>query len=336
MEQAASLSEDFRRRFADGLCEITSDDISVVAFGSLARDEFARGSDVDWTALVDGGANPGHLGIAKQVRDLVKGLDAREPGQEGIFGNIAFSHDIIHQIGGEDDTNQNTTRRILLVLESRPIGRREAYDRVLNQVLTRYVDEARRFLETSARYHIPRFLLNDFARYWRTMAVDFAYKRRTRGGRGAAIRNIKLRISRKLIYVSGLLACFSLHLLASEEEKAFLTHDSAEFRSHEFVRYLRELFAHTPLEILASVINRHQSLHPTGVRLFRCYDNFLGVLSDAEKRNHLNLITPGDEPNDPQFQELRRISHEFRDALLDLFFSEQAGVLPLTKTFGVF
>ena len=43
------------------------------------------------------------------------------------------------------------------------------------------------FVLGSGPYHVPRFLLNDFARYWWTMAVDFAYKQRTRFGEGAAI-----------------------------------------------------------------------------------------------------------------------------------------------------
>jgi len=57
------------------------------------------------------------------------------------LGKLAFSHEIIHQIGGEDDTNSNTTKRILLLLESAPIGRHDASDRVLDSVLSRYILE---------------------------------------------------------------------------------------------------------------------------------------------------------------------------------------------------
>jgi hypothetical protein len=334
IETARTNACAFRDRLESGLFGMTSEGTSVVVFGSLARDEFTGGSDVDWTVLIDGVANPKHIDLARQVRSLVTSLEASPPGQEGIFGNMAFSHEIIHQIGGEDDTNSNTTKRILLILESRPIGRRDAYDRVLNQVLSRYIAEDARFLHHSARFHVPRFLLNDFARYWRTMAVDFAYKRRSRAGKGAAIRNLKLRMSRKLIFVSGLLACFSYHLLISDNEGSALL--NSPDASHEFVRHLRRVFAQTPLEIMAAVINRHEHLRPVGAQLFRAYDEFLGALSDETQRKHLDSLAHGDEDTDSLFGQLSRCSRTFRDALLDLFFDEPTGLGRLTKVYGVF
>jgi hypothetical protein len=44
------------------------------------------------------------------------------------------------------------------------------------------------------------------------MAVDFASKQRDRAGAGWGLRNAKLRMSRKLIFASGLLVCFSANL----------------------------------------------------------------------------------------------------------------------------
>jgi predicted nucleotidyltransferase len=280
IDNARAEASRFRQQLESSLFGLTSEDTSIVLFGSLARDEFTSGSDVDWTVLIDGIANPKHLDLAREAGKVLNSLGTREPGQEGIFGSVAFSHEIIHQIGGEDDTNSNTTKRILLVLESRPVGRRDAFDRVLNHVLSRYIAEDARFLQASARFHVPRFLLNDFARYWRTMAVDFAYKRRTRAGRGTAIRSIKLRMSRKLIFVSGLLACFSGHILLSASElSALIRTPNAPY---EFVRHLRRVLAQTPLEIVASVINRYQHLHPVGIRLFSAYEVFLAALRDKE------------------------------------------------------
>jgi hypothetical protein len=43
-----------------------SEDRSVVAFGSVRRDEWTSGSDLDWTLLIDGTADPAHLLIAQE------------------------------------------------------------------------------------------------------------------------------------------------------------------------------------------------------------------------------------------------------------------------------
>lgn len=204
---------------------------------------------------------------------------------------MAFSHRLVHLIGGEDDTNRNTTQRILMLLESAVIGRREAYDRVRKHILDRYILEDSRFTAKDAKCRVPRFLLNDFARYWRTMAVDFAYKRRTRAESGGAIRNIKLRMSRKLIYVSGLLACFACHLECGEQERNELFSDpDATRRSVEF---FSKTLDRTPLEILCGVLARYDHLGSVADRLLGAYNTFLGELADEIAENTwMNFCLP--------------------------------------------
>jgi hypothetical protein len=157
-------------------------------FGSLARGEWTSGSDLDWTYLIDGGANSDHLLIAQKIGKLLEENKAkfRPPSLTGTFGNMAFSHDVIHQIGGQNDTTKNTTQRILLLLESCAIGKRtDAYERVIRGVINRYLDEDNHPLTPDSKsYRVPRFLLNDIVRFWRTMAVDFASKQRDRAGKG--------------------------------------------------------------------------------------------------------------------------------------------------------
>ncbi len=127
-----------KNELSRALAGLDSADTSIVAFGSLARNEFTRGSDIDWTLLIDGQAASEHLAIANKVRDEIAKLEGKEPGGEGIFGKLSFSHDIIHQIGGQNDTNANTTQRILLLLESCVLGKPEAHDRVIGNILGRY------------------------------------------------------------------------------------------------------------------------------------------------------------------------------------------------------
>lgn len=217
IEDARKRAEQARDHVSKLLDEMkfVSGDTSVVVFGSLARDEFTDESDLDWTLLVDGQANSDHLRTAQAIRKKLSVVGFKEPGRTGVFGNTTFSHGLIHLIGGEDDTNRNTTQRILLLLESRAINRGEAdaYGRVLTGVLNRYLEEEANLLEArKKRYKVPRFLLNDIARFWRTMAVDFASKQRAREGEEWGLKVTKLAMSRKLIFASGLLVCFGCSL----------------------------------------------------------------------------------------------------------------------------
>ena len=330
---ARELAAQTRSTLARALRGVDSEDCSVVVSGSLARDEFTSGSDIDWTLLIDGQADPDVIELLPRIGEIVKSV-AKAPGREGTFGTMAFSHDLIHQIGGEDDTNRNATRRILLLLESSPVGRPEAYERVLKNVLQRYINEDDGFRRGSGKYHVPRFLQNDFARYWRTMAVDFAYKRRSRFGHGAAMRNFKLRMSRKLIYVSGLLTCFSCELKLSNRPRLFAC--PAPPGAPECVACLRDVLRQTPLEILATTLLAFPHLDGTAHRLFDAYDRFLGMLAEKETRYYLEDLPLDPRPQEATWDEARRITHEFRDALLEMFFDEQSRLYDLTKMYGVF
>lgn len=192
---------------------VDSEDISLVVFGSLARLEWTTGSDLDWCLLIDGQADHAHAATLQHAQQLLRNF--QRPGPTQTFGKLVFSHALLHEIGGADDTNRNTTQRILLLLESKPIGRREVHDRVVRGILRRYLENDFR----AYRLKVPRFLINDIHRFWRTMCVDYASKYRERAGKGWAIRNVKLQMSRKLIFVAGLIMCFRVIRRGLTKEK---------------------------------------------------------------------------------------------------------------------
>jgi predicted nucleotidyltransferase len=312
----------------------TSEDTSLVVFGSLGRDEWTSSSDLDWTFLIDGGANSDHLLIAQDIQKVLENANFQKPGPTGTFGNMAFSHDIIHQIGGHDDTNKNTTQRILLLLESCAIGERtDAYERVIRGVINRYLEEDNHLLTHDGKqYRVPRFLLNDIVRFWRTMAVDFASKQRDRAGKGWGLRNAKLRMSRKLIFASGLLVCFSSNL--DPDLQAQISTDKNDIKL-KLVNHVRDHVRMTPLEIVARSVERYGVPDSIARELFGAYSEFLTILDDETSRKALESLRSEDSRKDSTFQRIRDISRSFENALDHIFFKNEQ-IAPLTRKYGIF
>ena len=312
---------------------LLSDDVSIVVFGSLARGEWTTGSDVDWTLLIDGQADPQHLNTAHWIAQTLADADLGRPGPTGVFGNMAFSHEIIHQIGGQHDSNRNTTQRVLLLLESAPVGEEKttgAYERVVRGILDRYLlDDPARLSPDSSTRKLPRFLLNDVVRFWRTMAVDYASKRRERGDQGWALRNAKLRMSRKLIFCKGLLSCFGCVLtpLAHSSE-------SGDDATVLMITQLRGYVGMTALDVLAESWLQYPN-DVSARQMLNAYDQFVAVLNDQEKRKHLETLKPDDSSGDATFMEMRDLGNAFQEGLTDLFFGTPE-IFKLTKKYGVF
>ncbi len=291
--------------------------------------------------MLDGVSAPEHLDTAHQIRRKLEELGRKQPGREGVFGTISSSHDIVHHIGGQDDTNSNTTLRMLLLLEFACLGREEAYGRVLNNILYRYLAEDRGLWFGSGTYKVPRFLFNDVARYWRIMAVDFAYKQRNRQNEGFALRNLKLRMSRKLVFLSGMISCFECHLHFQSDEERSVFYKSQSVQS--VIDLLRSKLARSPLENVASVLLRHSPDVIANTRLFTAYDNFLGMLSDETRdaqertiREHLDRLPVEMLGKDSVAEKGREVSHEFRDAISKIFLTTQTLLGRMTIEYGVF
>jgi hypothetical protein len=327
-----------RIELQQALAGIDTDDTSIVVFGSLARDEASEGSDTDWTLLVDGISDPLHVNSAQEIERRLILAGAIRPGPEGTFGSLAFSHQIVHWIGGEDDSNANTTRRILLLLESKALGNPAAWNRVLDNILYRYLTEDRGIWDRQKRRAVPLFLLNDITRYWRIMVVDFAYKQRARANRGYALRSIKLGLSRKLIFVSGLLTCFTGYLDFTDDQWFELSHAG---NPQPLIDRLRSVLNMTPLENVATRLARYPHALESAKRLFDAYDEFVGLLADSggtqkPPRDHLEGLPVDELESDKIFLHAQGMRRRFGEALHELFLKPGTELYELTLRYGVF
>ena len=331
---AQDLAQDTRNKIKaqsnSGSINLFPSDVDLVVFGSMARNEFTNGSDVDWTLLVDGQANAHHLGTAHYIEEIIQKAEQGKPGNTGMFGQITFSHDLIHYIGGEDDTNHNLSRRILLLLESDKLSLRSdheskgtAYERVLRGIIQQYVHNDSGFSGESGKDNVPRFLLNDIVRFWRTMCVDFAYKQREQKGKKWALRNIKLRMSRKLIFVKGLLMCFSCYKNELQDTNALKD-------------ALYEAVMTKPINFIYTILMQNGIDKEHIISLFDSYDKFLGMLNDIAFREHMEKLPMDKAYGDLKFEEARQNSHQFQEALNNIFIKQETPIREFVLKYGVF
>lgn len=341
IEQGVRSAETLRSELCETLSGLMSNDYDVVVFGSLARGEWTTASDVDWTLLLDGQASSDHRLIHHQIRSRLakfqfRGKNLIDPGREGVFGNMAFSHDIIHHIGGQSDTNRNTTQRVLLLLEAASISETchpesGPFDRVVREILVRYLrDDTICLRPPTDQSRIPRFLLNDIVRFWRTMCVDFAYKEWEQAGQKWALRNLKLRVSRKLLFVSGLLTVFSCYqnprLVNLGEPDAIV----AEMQQH-LLQFVRS----SPINILVWTLGR-LGMTDDCIALLNCYDAFLRKLNDATTREQLASLEPTQVYQNSVYQECHEISDDFQRILNRVFFQNESPLREFITKYGVF
>lgn len=327
---ARALSSSTLHRLHELLDGQDVEDTSIVVFGSFARGEYTPGSDIDWTLLVDGRAQDEHFQRALAITRILSDAKFQPPSPFGVFDNVSFSHPLLHLIGGHDDTNRNTTQRILLLLESLAVCRSEAHERVIELVLHRYISDDRGLLFSKRNPLVPRFLLNDIIRYWRTITVDFVNKQRWKGA--WALRNVKLRMSRKLLFASGMLACFALELFGKDErwrdENGFV--DPARV-----VHFVRQRLRLSPLEQMCDVLLRPGVSVQTAREIIGSYDSFMGILTNDDKRQHLSALSFDALGSDTLFKEATSLTYTFQTGLDSVFF-EDAEIGSLVRRFGVF
>ena len=307
-----------------------AENVSLVVFGSLARGECTSLSDLDWTLLINGEVDGSHFNLFQSIRKQLREAKKIEPGATGVFGGMASSHELVHCIGGQDDTNKNLTLRMLLLLESRSIGDDEARQMVIRAILKRYLADDPHWTWKPDQ-KIPRFLLNDVIRFWRTMAVDFADKFHDQEGEKWALRNAKLRFSRKILLLTGMLACFSWSL-----RRLTAPASSQEGAVERAIQYFESYFSRPPLEILADELLESKAPEKLCVKIFSAYDRFLSIMDEQDSRNELVEVPRESADKSEVFQSIRVLSHEFRDGLLDWLYAPETPLCELVKQYGLF
>ncbi len=282
---------------------------AVVILGSWARGEANDHSDNDWLVLCDTDRDVG--GALEQLNSILS-ADEKAPGRQGIFGVAARCDDLVGHIGLQHDDNRNLTQRMLLMLESRPLSNDDIYDRSWARILDGYLDASIKPRQP------PRFFLNDLIRYWRTIAVDFVGKERQEP-EGWAMRNAKLRLSRKLLFASGLVPLLLCHRFDRDGIRAFLD---------------EQLHATAVDRIAYAFLST--GAHDAGLRALGAYDRWLGLLQDAAVRRSLKQLPREQADSSELFREIRTLSDQLEQGLLALLFESDRRLAGVVREYTIF
>jgi predicted nucleotidyltransferase len=268
---------------------VGSEDRFVVGVnGSYARREVTVGSDVDLFVLFRKDALSEASEIQNRLRDEFKKKGFKMPASEGVFERPLAISGLTQTIGGMEDSNDTITRRMLLLLEGEWVYGEDKFEDARKRLLTQYISD------TIRDDQITMFLLNDIIRYWRTICVDLEYKVQV-GGKPRAIRLIKLRFSRMLLFIAGVLAVGETYGLNRNDK----------------ITRLNELLAIPPYERLKEISGKKSE------PILMLYGDFLSDLDNEGIREKLSQQSPEGEQS-KEFETLRIKAKDFREQLLSM------------------
>lgn len=271
----------------------------------------APGSDFDHLVILNElETDPKRILVYRQAAaEALKAIGVPPPGPSGLFGVAVSGTEFVNTIGLETDTNLHLSRRMLLLEESVPLNAEPSWSRLVEAIAARYLHE-----HDESRPRVPRFLLNDVVRYWRTVAVDYQAKRwQELEGRKWGLRYVKLVTARKLTFAAMVAALFA-PVIEGEEATP---------------ERLRQRFTQPALARLASLAPHIGDDTRHALRkLLVAADEVVGLMADKGFRDAVEPVrVPQAEPADSPMGKARALAETIQSALEDLFLSDE----PLTN-----
>ncbi|MEJ6474866.1 nucleotidyltransferase domain-containing protein [Pseudoalteromonas piscicida] len=263
-----------------------SKNIVIIVTGSYGRDEGSEESDMDWIIICNDSVEKGDSeSILSTVSEVIEREIQVPAGSTNTFENIINEEKLLKNFGGDKETNQDFTRRMLYVLESKYLFNENKYNFLKRQILNTYIKS------DIPDQGVNRFMLNDLIRYYRTMCTDYEYKvNETSKSSEWGLRKIKLRFSRKLIYFAG--------ILTIAQTSSF----SREKKIEETLRLLEM----TPAERLQNILSTESA-----EKIIKIYNQFLKSISDPTVRGKLKSVTRENRNEEPMYRDLKNLSQQF-------------------------
>ncbi|EJL9324822.1 nucleotidyltransferase domain-containing protein [Vibrio cholerae] len=290
MEHRKEYSEKVVNKIREKLSEAFPKDskISVVVTGSFGRNEASEASDMDWFVVVDEQYSESVIeqyseSVRETVGCIVNEYVNKNVGETGTFGGIVRKDELLVNFGGDEDTNQKFTRRMLYLLESKWLFNENLYNELKREILSRYIKVG---VTDSG---LNRFILNDVIRYYRTICTDYEFKV-YENDKKWGVRKIKLRFSRKLLYFSGLITVASTGSMSRELK----------------LQKTEELLSLSPIDRIQKIFGKEQTS-----TMMEYYSEFLEKISKEEVRQSLDEVKRENRNQNEHYRNLKNLSEHF-------------------------
>ncbi len=276
-------------KYLSGRCDgALSPNVETVAVaGSFGRLEGSPESDADYIMIVRDPTHPTVLVDRELLQDAIRQYGVSPPNKSGVFSEPRTRAQLIEQIGNADEESDILGKRMLLLLESRPVYRSDSFEQLLRDVFEKYSE-----LVSDDPDKEFAFLANDLMRYFRYICVNYQssfWRQNEKWG----LRNLKLRHSRIVMY-SGLL---------------FLIGEASKHSGQEKIDTVWNHLNLTPLERIGLV---YKDNHDGGFfRVLGLYNVFVSRLSDKAWRDQLKDVEYKDRYNTAAFAEMKANSDAF-------------------------
>jgi hypothetical protein len=264
---------------------------TVALAGSFGRLEGSRESDADYILVVED-TEAATISADKDVlQAAIQSHGIAPPNKSGVFSQPRTRSQLLDPIGKADEKVDELGKRMLLLLESRPIYQPSQFDNLLSEIFSKYANYV---IDDPDKEYV--FLANDLMRYFRYICVNYQASF-WRQNEKWALRNLKLRHSRIVMY-AGLL---------------FLLGEASKYTGDNKVAAVRDHLSYTPLERLAWVYGENKD--GGFFRILGLYNVFVSRLSDSDWRKRLTDLDYAERYSIPEFAEMKANS----DALVSEF-----------------
>jgi hypothetical protein len=294
---------ELRREIERGVPDLARcPDLCIYTTGSFGRRESGRYSDLDLFFVLDdkGQQDASIPKLTKTVIDadlirLCGRLGFPEFSNDGVYLKVHTITNLAKKIGDQHEDSENLfTARMLLFLESAPLYNDAVYQKAIDACRDEYFrdhgDHADNFR--------PLFLVNDIARFWKTLCLNYEAARTNATEEDKPkhrLKNLKLKHSRMMTCYS-MLACLCDRLEGDAPEK------------------LSQLVRMTPAQRLQHITTKHEASHAGLTDLYKAlvseYEWFLQE-TDREKSEALRWAAAEKEL-------IKRRSPKFGDLMFEL------------------